>query len=168
MSPWETGMGRLMGALRGAGPVDALGSAAVAAGIALAVVAALMDGDSGAGIGALGGVLFLAGLAALAVWEPRRRTALAAMVRPAVGRYMAATARWRWTDRMGVAGVLVGLAMLVPAIILQVIFGTVIGAVVIAPGIAVFWVGVGLVVYGRLRRPGGRGGPGPPPRGGWR
>ena len=77
------------------------------------------------------------------------------------GEYRAATAHWRWEDQLGLAAVLIGLVLLVPALVLQSLFGALVGAVVIAPGILLFWGGVALFIYARIRGGGGgRGGGG--------
>ena len=135
---------------------DKLGSAAAATGIILVAFGIVLQDNSGVGFGAtirtLGGALFLGGLGAVLFWEPQRRAAVIGVARRIVERYMAATVTWRWTDRMGLAGVAVGLVLLAPALVLQIIFGTVVGTIVIAPGIVLFWVGVALLVYGRFHR----------------
>ena len=142
--------------LKNLGLADKLGSAAAATGIILVAFGIVLQEYSGVGFGAtirtLGGALFLGGLGTVLFGEPRRRAAVAAAARCTVERYMAATVRWRWTDRIGLAGVAVGLVLLAPALVLQIIFGSVFGAIVITPGIVLFWVGVALLVYGRFHR----------------
>ena len=111
---------------------DKLGSAAAATGIILVAFGIVLQDNSGVGFGAtirtLGGALFLGGLGAVLFWEPQRRAAVIGAARRIVERYMAATVTWRWTDRMGLAGVAVGLVLLAPALVLQIIFGTVVGS----------------------------------------
>ena len=94
---------------------DKLGSAAAATGIILVAFGIVLQDNSGVGFGAtirtLGGALFLGGLGAVLFWEPQRRAAVIGAARRIVERYMAATVTWRWTDRMGLAGVAVGLVL---------------------------------------------------------
>ncbi len=155
MSLLEDGRARLRKALRELSPSDTLGSAGAATGIILVAFGILLQ-ESGVGFGAtirtLGGVLLLGGLGAVLFGESRRRAAVIGAARRIVERYMAATAAWRWPDRMGLAGMLIGLILLAPALVLQIIFWTAIGVIVIAPGIVLFWVGVALLVYGRFYR----------------
>ena len=134
---------------------DRLGSAGAAIGVILVALGLILqeyfDGI-GTAIRTLGGVLFLCGLGAVLFVESRRRAAVIGAARRIVARYMSRTAGWGWPDRLGLAGVAVGLVLLAPALVLQIIFGSVSGAIVIAPGIVVFWVGVALLVYGRFHR----------------
>ncbi len=148
-------LARLLAALRGQSPTDALGSAAAAAGIvlvALGIVLREAGVDFGAAVRTLGGLLLLGGLAAVLLWEPRRRAAVIGAARRIAEWYMASTAAWRWPDRVGLAAMAIGLALLPPALVVQIIFGTVFGVMVIAPGIVLFWAGAALLVYGRLHR----------------
>ena len=146
---------KLLAALREQSPSDTLGAAAAAIGIIL-VASGIFLQDSGVAVGAtirtMGGVLLLGGLGAVLFGESRRRAAVIGAARRIGVRYVAATANWRWPNRLGLAGVAVGLVLLAPALVLQIIFGSVFGAIVITPGIVVFWVGVALLVYGRFHR----------------
>ena len=156
MSLWEDGRDKLLAALRGLSPADALGSAGVVIGIILVVTGIALQENSGAGIGGairmLGGVLLLSGLGAVLFWESRRRVAIIRAARRVAERYMAATAGWRWPNRYGLAGVIIGLILLAPALVLQILFGTIFGVMVISPGITLFWIGVALLIYGRFSR----------------
>ena len=147
---------KLFAALQRLSPVEGLGLACAGVGIVLVALGILLQERSGVELGGtvrvMGGVLLLGGLAVALFWEPRRRAAaIGAAIRIAEG-YMARTAGWDWPYRLGLAGVLIGLALLVPALVLQIIFGTIFGAVVIAPGIVLFWAGVALLAYGWFRR----------------
>ena len=62
--------------------------------------------------------------------------------------YMLRTAHWGWPDRVGLASVTIGVALIVPAVVLQIIFRN--GAVVAGPAVILFWVGILLLIYGRL------------------
>ena len=126
----------------------ATGAILVATGIAL-------EGQGvggGAAVRTLGGILLLAGLGVLLFGEPRRRAASIEGAKHMVARYMAATGHWRWPNRVGVAGMAVGLLLLVPALIVQILFGTLFATAIIAPGIVCFWAGLAMVVYARFRR----------------
>ena len=146
---------KLLATLREQSPSDTLGAAAAVIGIIL-VASGIFLQDSGVAVGAtirtLGGVLLLGGLGAVLFVEPRRRAAVIGAWQRIVKRYVAATVTWHWPDRLGLASVGVGLVLLAPALVLQIIFGNVFGAIVIAPGIVLFWVGVALLVYGRFHR----------------
>ena len=150
------GIDRLLARLRAQAPADLLGSAAVAVGIVLVAIGMFMqesrDVGAGGAIRALGGVLLLGGLAAILFWEPRRRGAVLGWAYRIVERYKAGTAHWPWTDRMGFAGILIGLALLPPAVVVQALFRDPFGLIVIAPGLASFWAGVALLIYERYRR----------------
>ena len=160
----------MLASLRELSPSDTLGSAAAAIGIILVAFGIFLQESSGVGFGAtirtLGGVLLLGGLGAVLFVESRRRAAVIGAARRIVARYMSRTAGWGWPDRLGLAGVSVGLVLLAPALVLQIIFGSVSGAIVIAPGIVVFWVGVALLVYGRFHRRDARSYSSPSRRGG--
>ena len=158
MSSWEDGRAKVLTALRESRSTDTLGAAGAVIGIILVVFGIALQENSGVGFGAtiraLGGVLFLSGLGVVLFWEPHRRSAVIGAARRVAERYMASTAGWRWSDRMGLAGVAIGLILLVPALVLQIFFGTAFGVVVISPGILVFWVGLALLIYGRFYRRG--------------
>ena len=157
--------------LKKLGLADKLGSVAAATGVILVAFGIVLQEYSGAGFGGtirtLGGVLFLGGLGTVLFEEPQRRAVVLGAARRVVERYMAATVTWRWTDRIGLAGVAVGMVLLAPALVLQIIFGSVFGAIVMTPGIVLFWVGVALLVYGRFHRRDARSNSSPS-RSGWR
>ncbi len=148
---WDR-LGRRLRELR---PSDAAGAAGAVIGAVLVASGSALEGQgvaTGTAVRTLGGVLLLAGLAVVLLGEPRRRAASADAARRLVARYMAATGHWRWPNRVGVAAMVVGLLLLAPALVAQVLFGTVFGAMIVAPGIVVFWGGVALIVYARFRR----------------
>ena len=151
----EDGRARLLAALREARPSDLLGSAAAVIGIILVVSGIVLAGNGvefGATIRVLGGVLFLGGLGTVLFVESSRRAAVIGAARRIAERYAVATASWHWTDRFGLAGVAIGLVLIVPAVAVQVLFGTAFGAMVVAPGLVLFWAGAALIVYGIYRR----------------
>ena len=170
MSLLEDGRAKLLKALRELSPSDTLGSAGVATGIVLVVFGIVLQESSGVGFGAtirsMGGVFLLGGLGAVLFVESRRRAAAIGAARCLGARYMAMTANWGWPDRVGMAGVAIGLVLLAPALVLQIIFGTPFGAIVIAPGIVLFWSGIALLVYGRFHRRDARSYSSPSRRGG--
>ena len=171
MSLLEDGRAKLYKALQELSPSDTLGLAGAATGIILVTVG-ISQQEMGVGLGAtvrmLGGVLLLSGLGAVLFGETRRRAAVIGAARRIAERYVAATAGWRWPDRMGLTGVAIGLILLVPALVLQILFGTLFGAIVIAPGIVLFWVGAALLVYGRFSPRDATRKPPQPSRRGWR
>ena len=153
MSLWEDGSAKLLTGLRGLSPTDTLGSAGVAIGVILVTCGIFLQESSvgmGGAIRMLGGVLLLSGLGAVLFGESRRRVAVIRAARRVVERYMAATAKWRWQDRVGVAVMVIGLILLAPAMAMQILFGTIFGAMVISPGIILLWVGAVLLLYKRL------------------
>ncbi len=156
MSFIEDRVTKLLRALRGASPADMLGSAGVASGIVLVVFGIVLQDDYRVGFGAtirsMGGALLLSGLGAVLFVESRRRAAIIGAAGGTVQRYRAATVRWRWTNRMGLAGVVIGALLFAPSLFLQIIFGAG-GAIVMLPGIVLFWTGAALLIYGFLRRP---------------
>ena len=133
---------------------DMLGSAAVVIGIILVAVGMILQENLGVGIGAairtLGGVLFLGGLALIVLWERHRRAALIGFSKRIVARYMHMSANWDWPDRVGLAAVAVGLILVVPAIVIQILFRG--GAAIALPAVILFWSGVALLIYGRFYR----------------
>ena len=144
---------------------DVLGVSAATAGLILAALGIILHENSvgfGTAIRALGGVLLLGGLGAVLLVKPRRRAAIIGAGRRIADRYAASTADWRWPDRYGLAGVLIGLALLAPALVVQILFGTLFGVIVIAPGLVLFLAGVALIVYGRFYRGDGTEKPGRP------
>ena len=135
-------------------PTDTLGSAGVAIGIILVAVGMILEENLGVGVGAairtLGGVLFLSGLAAIVLWEHRRRAVLVGSSKRMVARYMDMSANWAWPDRVGLAAVAIGLILVVPALVLQILFRG--GVAIGLPAIILFWSGVALLIYGRFYR----------------
>lgn len=133
-----------------------------AAGVAGALIGAILvavgltlqeqDVSVGATVRTLGGILLLGGVGVLLFGTSQRRRASNNWARRIIARYMAATERWRWPNRAGVAGVAIGLLLLPPALVAQVLFGTVVATVIIAPGIVVFWVGVAFIIYAWFQR----------------
>ena len=166
MSSWKMSVDRLLAALRQASPTDAVGAAGAVVGLVL-VASGIGLQEMGVGAGAtirtLGGVLLLGGLGTVLFAEARRRDAVVRAARRIADRYAASTAGWRWPNRYGLAGVLIGLALLPPAIVMQAIFGDPFGVMVISPGLVAFWGGVVLIVYGMFTRR--RDGAGTPPDG---
>ena len=140
----------------GTGPdklFDVLGAAAAVVGVVLVASGVALQESSAAVGGAvrvLGGVLLLSGLGTLLLGKPHRRRAVIRASRLAATLYRARTARWRRTDRVGLAAAAIGLILLAPALVLQILFGTIFGTIVIVPGIVLFWGGVALLLYKRL------------------
>lgn len=157
MSLWKDRRDKLVRALRDARPTDTLGAAATVIGIILVVSGIVLQKDHGVALGAtvrtLGGALLLGGVGAVLFGESRRRAAIIAVARRIAERYMAATAHWRWTSRWGLAGVATGLILLVPALAMEIIFGSY-GAAFIATGFLIFGGGVNLLVFGVFYRRG--------------
>ena len=155
MHPPKMSVPKILASLRELSPSDTLGSAGAAIGIILVAFGFFLQ-ESGVVFGetirTLGGVLLLGGLGAVLFVEPRRRAAVIGAARRVVARYKSRTAGWGWPDRLGLAGVAVGLVLLAPALVLQIIFGSFFGSIVLVPGIVLFWVGVALLVYGRFHR----------------
>ncbi len=150
--PAWTGAGRR---LRGLRRSDAAGVAAAVTGAALVAAGiALQDRgvDAGAPVRMLGGILVLGGVGVVLLGESRRRAAANDAARRAVARYMSATGRWRRPNRLGLALSAIGLLLYPPALVVQILFGTAAAILVIAPGIALFWGGVALIVATGLRR----------------
>ena len=160
----------MFASLREARLVERIGPAAVAIGIVLVALGLVLE-DSSVGLGSavrtLGGILFLCGTVAVLFGNPNRRAATIGIARRIGARYAAKTASWGWPDRVGVAAVAIGFALVVPALVLQISFSN--GAVVAAPAVIIFWSGVGLLVYGRVfGRAAVRSREGPPPSSGRR
>ncbi len=153
MSLWKDGRAKLLKALREARTTDTLGSTAAVVGVVLVISGiGLQEShgvEFGAAIRALGGILLLGGLGSVLFGEPRRRAAIINTVRRISERYFAVTANWRWTAKWGMSGVVTGLILLVPALVIEIIFGA-FGAAVIGPGILLFWGGIALIVGGEL------------------
>ena len=137
--------------------------------VALGLILESFVGGLGSGLRALGGVIFLTGISTFVLGDPRRRTAVQSRLRQISSRYLARTAHWGWPDRWGVAAVAIGLIFVVPALVLQIMFGSALGAPVASVGVILFWVGIGLLIYGRFYRRGverGRRSPASPSRSG--
>lgn len=145
------GVPKLLVSLRERGLADSVGPVNVAIGIILVALGWILAEEAigiGTAIRTLGGVLFLAVLAIVVLGDSRRRSVAIGISRRIVARYMSRTARWGWPDRVGLAGVAVGLALIVPALVLQIIFRN--GSVVAVPAGLLFWGGVCLLIYGRF------------------
>ena len=134
MHPLRMSLARMLASLRESRSADGLGAAGVALGIILVALGWILEEASigiGSAIRTLGGISFLAGLATVVFGDSRRRAVAIGMSKRVVARYMSRTAYWGWPDRVGLAGVIVGLALSVPAVVLQIIFrngGAVAGA----------------------------------------
>ena len=151
MDPLRMSPDRMLASLLESRSTDTLGAAGVALGIALVALGWILEEAAigpGAAIRTLGGILFLAGLATVIFGDSRRRAVAIGMSKGIVARYMSRTAHWGWPDRVGLAGVTVGLALIVPSVVLQIIFRN--GAAVAGPAALIFWVGVALLIYGRF------------------
>ena len=120
--------------------------------VALGLILEPYSSGAGTGLRALGGVIFLCSVSAFVLVDARRRAAVQNKVQDIVARYMARTAHWKWPDRWGLAAAAIGLIMAVPMLALQIMFDAAFGAAMI--GIALFWVGIGLLIYGRFYRKG--------------
>ena len=130
---------------------DGVGVGLVVAGIILVGTGIVLEDSEisfGAMVRTLGGVLFLGGFALVLFGKPERRSAAIRTSRRIVAWYTSRTARWGWPDRIGMAAVAIGFALVVPALIVQIMFR--IGWVVAVPGVIIFWTGVGLLIYGRF------------------
>ena len=151
MDPQKLSLARMLASLRESRSADGLGAVGVALGIVLVALGWILEEASigvGAAIRTLGGILFLAGLATVILGDSRRRAVAIGMSKRVVAKYLSRTAHWRWPDRVGLAGVIVGLVLSVPAVVLQVIFRN--GAVVAGPAVLLFWAGIALLIYGRF------------------
>ena len=151
MNPLKMSPVRMLASLREARSADGLASAGVAFGIVLVALGWILEEESigiGTAVRTLGGIVFLAGLATVVFGDSRRRAAAIGMSKRIAARYMSRTANWGWPDRWGLAGVIVGLALIVPALVLQIIFRN--GATVAGPAVILFWVGIALLIYGRF------------------
>ena len=141
---------RLLKMLRGARSGDLLGLGAVIVGLLLVVPGIVLQENFNASLGgmvrAAGGLLFLAGLAAILVVHSRRRAALLAAAGGIHRRYSAASANWSWMRRFGVALAAIGLFMIVPAIFLGLLFGPSIGSALTMLGIIISFCGIALLV----------------------
>lgn len=146
---------KVLTSLRESRSADRLGAAGVAVGIVLVALGLILQEESigmGTAIRTLGGIVFLSGLAIVVFGDSRRRAVAIAMAMRIAARYMARTSNWGWPDRVGLAGVAIGAALVVPALVLQIILG--IGLVIALPAIIIFWTGVFLLIFGRFHRRG--------------
>ena len=168
MHPLKTNTANMLASLRGLWRAGSLGPAGVVLGILLVALGWILEEQfigAGAVVRTLGGVLFLCGLAIVVFGDSHRRVAAIGAAERIYARYMARTAHWGWPDRWGLAGVVIGFALVVPALVLQIIFRN--GVVIAAPAVVIFWAGVFLLIYGRFHRRGqmrDRGLPSSPPR----
>lgn len=151
MHPIKMSMAEMLASLRESRWTDRLGPVAVAIGIVLVALGWILEEESlgmGGVIRTLGGIVFLAGLATVVFGDSRRRAVAIGMSKRVVARYMSKTASWGWPDRVGLAGVAIGVALIVPALVLQIIFRN--GAIVALPAVLLFWGGIFLLIYGRF------------------
>ena len=141
----------MFASLRESRLAERLGPVAVASGIVLVALGLVLE-DSSVGLASavrtLGGILFLCGLAAVLLANAHRRAVTMGIAKRIAAGYAARTASWGWPDRVGVAAMAIGLALIVPALVLQISFGN--SLVVAAPAVILFWSGVGLLIYGRF------------------
>ena len=157
MDPPKISVTGLLASLRESSAADTLGAFGVAFGIMLVALGWILEENSvgiGGAVRTLGGILFLFGLAMIVFGDSRRRAFAIGMSKRFHGKYMSRTADWNWPDRVGLAGVVIGVVLIVPAVILQIIFRN--GAVVAGPAVVLFWVGVFLLIYGRFHGRGGK------------
>ena len=155
MHPLKMSAAKMLASLREPRAADRLGAAGVVFGIVLVAIGWILEGEFlgiGAAIRTLGGILFLGGLGIVVFGDSHRRSVAIGIWRRICAGYMSRTAHWGWPDRVGLAGVASGTALVAPALVLQIIFRN--GAVVAGPAALLFWVGVGLLIYGRFRRRG--------------
>ncbi len=151
MHPVKMSLARMLASLRESRSADSLGAVGVPLGIVLVALGWILEEASvgiGAAIRVLGGIVFLAGLATVVFGDSRRRAVAIGMSKRIVARYMSRTVHWGWPDRVGLAGVIVGVSLIVPAVVLQIIFRS--GAAVAGPAIILFCVGIFLLIYGRF------------------
>ena len=147
----RTGAAKVLTSLGESKSADRLGSAGVVFGIILVALGWILEEESigiGGAIRTLGGIVFLAGLATVVFCDSRRRAAAIGMSGHLYVNYMSRTTNWGWPDRVGLAGVVIGVALIVPAVVLQIIFRN--GAIVALPAVMLFWGGVFLLIYGRF------------------
>ena len=155
MHSLKTNAANMLASLRESRRAGGIGPAGVVMGILLVALGWILEEQSvgpGAVVRTLGGILFLCGLAIVVFGDSRRRAAMIGAAERTYARYMERTAHWSWPDRWGLAGVVIGFALVIPALVLQIIFRN--GAVVAAPAVMIFWIGVVLLIYGRFQRRG--------------
>ena len=135
-------------------PSDRAAWAAIAAGAVLVAAGEVLEAryghDYGAAIRALGGMALIAGLLVMGFWEPRRRAAVIGRLRGIAEAYWARTADWRMGDRLGLAGIVIGLGLAAPAIALQLLFRQALPVMI--PALVLFWGGIALIAWERYRR----------------
>ena len=151
MHPLKMSVAKMLVSLQESRSADRLGPAGVAVGIILVALGWILEEESigvGGAIRTLGGILFLCGLAIVVFGDSRRRAAAIGMSGRIYAKYMSRTANWSWPDRVGLAGVTIGVVLVVPALILQIILRN--GAIVAVPAVILFWGGVFLLIYGRF------------------
>ncbi len=157
MSPFERGFTKLLELLKQLIRDDNGGAAVAAVGIVILAIGLLIQGVSieiATPMRTLGGLLLLGGIVAFIFSTPNRREIVIGRFKSVVRWYTTKTREWRWMNRTGLAAVIVGLAWLVPVLALRVIFGRIAAdftAAVMVPGIIIFWVGIGLLIYGIYR-----------------
>lgn len=157
MSPFERGLTKLLELLKRLIRDDNWGVAVAAVGIGILAIGFLIQEVSlgvGTPIRTLGGLLLLGGIVAFIFSTPQRREIVIGRFKSVVGWYTTKTREWRWMNRNGLAAVIVGLAWLVPVLALRIIFGRIaadFAAAIMVPGVIIFWVGIGLLIYGIYR-----------------
>ena len=152
MPSLKMSVARTLASLRESRLSDSLGAVGVVFGIVLVALGWLLEEEPvgiGAAIRTLGGIVFLAGLATVAFGDSRRRAIVIGMSKRILAGYMSRTAQWGWPDRWGLASVAIGVALIVPAVVFQIIFRN--GALVAGPAVILFWVGIFLLICGRFR-----------------
>ncbi len=152
MSPSKTGLTKLLTLLKQLRKGDNLGVALAAIGVFVLAIGLFLQGLSvgvGTPIRTIGGLLLLAGIATFVFRSPHRRAVVIGAYKAAIARYTSITANWRWPDRIGLAGVIIGLIWLVPVLGLRIIFGSGVNDVML-PGILLFWCGIALLIFGRF------------------
>ena len=146
MHPMKMSVARILASLRESRSTGNLGAVGV-----LVALGWILEEESigiGAAIRTLGGIVFLAGLATVVFGDSRRRAVAIAMPKRILDKYASRTAHWGWPDRWGLASVAIGVASIVPAVVLQIIFRN--GAVVAWPAVILSQVGTFLLIYGRF------------------
>ncbi len=150
MHPLKMSVARILASLQERS-IGSLGAVGVVVGILLVALGWILEEESvgiGAAIRTLGGIVFLAGLATVVFGDSSRRAAAIGMPKRILDKYVSRTAHWGWPDRWGLASVAVGVALIGPAVVLQIIFRN--GAVVAWPAVILSQVGTFLLIYGRF------------------